>query len=102
MIVSRGLGRYDRSHTKWLVWLGENMSLAFLLAQAPPAQGGGSGAYWWPIAIGVLIFCALFFFIGLIVFAAYGQIWFRAYMSSADVQLISLIGMGFRQVDTRT
>lgn len=56
----------------------------------------------WVIAGGVLVLSGLFFFIGLIVFAAYGQIWFRAYMSSADVRLVSLVGMGFRQVDTRT
>ncbi len=32
----------------------------------------------------------------------YGGIWFRAYMSSANVSLLSLIGMSFRRVDTRT
>jgi uncharacterized protein YqfA (UPF0365 family) len=45
----------------------------------------------------------------LIVFAAiaaaivfnYGGIWFRAYMSSANISLLSLIGMSFRRVDTR-
>ena len=31
----------------------------------------------------------------------YGGIWFRAYMSSANVSLLSLIGMSFRRVDTR-
>lgn len=29
---------------------------------------------------------------------AYGKLWFQAYMSSADVTLLSLVGMGFRQV----
>ena len=45
----------------------------------------------------------------LIVFAAiaaaivfnYGGIWFRAYMSSANISLLSLIGMSFRRVDSR-
>lgn len=31
-------------------------------------------------------------------FIAYGKLWFQAYMSSADVGLMSLVGMGFRQV----
>lgn len=31
-------------------------------------------------------------------FIAYGKLWFQAYMSSADVGLLSLVGMGFRQV----
>jgi uncharacterized protein YqfA (UPF0365 family) len=47
--------------------------------------------------------------LALIVFAAvvaaialnYGAIWFRAYMSSANISLLSLIGMSFRRVDAR-
>jgi uncharacterized protein YqfA (UPF0365 family) len=74
------------------------MNLPFLLAQQPANEF----SWVWPVAIAVLIFCGLFFFVAFIVFAAYGQIWFRAYMSSADVSILSLIGMGFRQVDTRT
>jgi uncharacterized protein YqfA (UPF0365 family) len=74
------------------------MNLPYLLAQ--PAADGFNWV--WPVAIAVLIFRGLFFFVAFIVFAAYGQIWFRAYMSSADVSILSLIGMGFRQVDTRT
>jgi uncharacterized protein YqfA (UPF0365 family) len=31
----------------------------------------------------------------------YGKIWFQAYMSSADISLLSLIGMSFRRVDSR-
>ena len=46
----------------------------------------------------------------LIVFAAvaaaiilnYGGIWFRAYMSNANISLLSLVGMSFRRVDART
>jgi uncharacterized protein YqfA (UPF0365 family) len=45
----------------------------------------------------------------LVVFAAiaaaiainYGGIWFRAYMSNANISLLSLIGMSFRRVDNR-
>lgn len=39
--------------------------------------------------------------IGLILamaFITYGKLWFQAYMSSADVSMFSLIGMGFRKV----
>jgi uncharacterized protein YqfA (UPF0365 family) len=36
-----------------------------------------------------------------IVAAAYGKVWFQAYMSGADVTIWSLIGMGFRQVNPR-
>jgi uncharacterized protein YqfA (UPF0365 family) len=47
--------------------------------------------------------------LALIVFAAvaaaivlnYGGVWFRAYMSSANISLLSLIGMSFRRVDNR-
>jgi uncharacterized protein YqfA (UPF0365 family) len=31
----------------------------------------------------------------------YGGIWFRAYMSNANVSLLSLVGMSFRRVDSR-
>jgi uncharacterized protein YqfA (UPF0365 family) len=33
-----------------------------------------------------------------IVAAVYGKMWFQAFMSRADVSMLSLIGMGFRQV----
>lgn len=32
----------------------------------------------------------------------YGNLWLQAYMSSADVSLVSLVGMGFRKVNQRT
>ncbi len=32
--------------------------------------------------------------------AVYGKLWFQAYMSRADVSMLSLVGMGFRQVNT--
>jgi uncharacterized protein YqfA (UPF0365 family) len=47
--------------------------------------------------IGIL-FCLFL----LIVFFIYGKLWFQAYMSSADVSIVSLIGMGFRRVNAGT
>ena len=37
----------------------------------------------------------------LIAAAAYGKLWFQAFMSDADVSFTSLVGMGFRQVNPR-
>jgi uncharacterized protein YqfA (UPF0365 family) len=36
-----------------------------------------------------------------VVFFIYGKLWFQAYMSGADVAIVSLIGMSFRQVNSR-
>lgn len=36
-----------------------------------------------------------------VVAATYGKLWFQAYMSSADITMLSLIGMGFRQVNQK-
>lgn len=41
---------------------------------------------------------AVFVIILMIAFAMYGKIWFQAYMSGADVRMVDLIGMAFRQV----
>jgi uncharacterized protein YqfA (UPF0365 family) len=62
-------------------------------------------------ASGGLVTIALFFLAGIAVlvgiiiaisFAAFGNLWFQAYMSSADVSMVGLIGMWFRQVNMRT
>lgn len=45
------------------------------------------------IAISFMVALAMFF-----VVLNYGALWFQAYMSSADVNMTSLVGMGFRQV----
>jgi uncharacterized protein YqfA (UPF0365 family) len=74
--------------------------MSILIAQALEQDQNLSTT--WFFAIGVLILSGLFFFMLLIVFATYGNIWFRAYMSSADVSIVALVGMGFRQVDART
>jgi len=54
-----------------------------------------------PILIGVGVFVLILLFLFAIVAMTYGKLWFQAYMSSADVTLLSLIGMGFRQVNQR-
>ncbi len=53
------------------------------------------------ILLGVIILCALFLLVALAVVATYGKLWFQAYMSSADVTIVALIGMGFRQVNSQ-
>ena len=55
----------------------------------------------WVVGIGLAAFAALFLLVGLIVIGTYGKLWFQTYMSSADVSLLSLVGMGFRQVNPR-
>ncbi len=53
----------------------------------------------WMIIVGGL-FIAFLIVVGVILFI-YGKLWFQAYMSSADVTMGSLIGMGFRRVNSR-
>ena len=48
------------------------------------------------IVVGLFVIGAVGLFV--IVAAVYGKLWFQAFMSRADVSLLSLIGMGFRQV----
>ncbi|MFP6670708.1 MAG: flotillin-like protein FloA [Pirellulaceae bacterium] len=38
---------------------------------------------------------------GLWMFGVYGKIWFQAFMSKADIKLMSLVAMGFRQVNPK-
>lgn len=64
------------------------MSSLFLLGAFP----------WLPVLAGVGVFLVLVIGIAGIVFLFYGKIWFQCYMSSADISMLSLIGMGFRQV----
>lgn len=56
---------------------------------------------WTLLYMGFGAIAAIMLLITMIFFAAYGNIWFQAYMSSADVSLLSLVGMGFRQVPPR-
>ena len=75
--------------------------IAQLLAQAP---GPGPGAGISNISPFLLLFGGLACFgifvliVFAIAFASYGKTWFQAYMSSADVSMLALIGMAFRQV----
>jgi len=54
-----------------------------------------------PVLVAVGIFALIFVSVFGIAAMVYGNIWLQAYMSSADVSLLSLIGMGFRQVNPR-
>ncbi len=49
------------------------------------------------ILAGIVFAVGLLLVVG-IAFIAYGNLWLQAYMSSADVKMVSLIGMGFRKV----
>ncbi len=55
-----------------------------------------------PLLVIVGCIALLFVIVLLIVVGVYGKLWFQAYMSSADVTLQALVGMGFRQVNART
>src|SRR5262245_32883204 len=78
-----------------------NLADAMLLAQ-PAGNGGGAGAgFFVVLVLGIAGIAGLVLLIAAIAFAAYGKLWFQAYMSSADVSMLSLIGMGFRQVNSR-
>ena len=48
------------------------------------------------VAIALMVGLVLLIFIPI-----YGKLWFQAYMSDADVSFLSLVGMGFRQVNPR-
>ena len=50
------------------------------------------------VVLGIVGLFALF--VGWMVMS-YGNLWFQAFMSKADIKLISLVGMGFRQVNPR-
>src|SRR6478672_1320478 len=65
------------------------------------AQGEGAGSFFWILLLGIAGIAGMVLLIAAIAFAAYGKLWFQAYMSSADVSMLSLIGMGFRQVNSR-
>ena len=77
---------------------------AIVLAQEAGADGDGrgfGGNFFWIMLLGLSLIFGLFLLIAAIAFAAYGKLWFQAYMSNADVSMPALIGMGFRQVNSR-
>lgn len=67
------------------------------LLNAPLGQLDGMSSTTMVIA-GLFCVGSIFVFVLMIAFAMYGKLWFQAYMSSADVSMLSLIGMAFRQV----
>jgi uncharacterized protein YqfA (UPF0365 family) len=73
-----------------------------LLAQQPERNpaGGFEVNFFLIILLGMAAIAGLVLLLAAIAFAAYGKQWFRAYMSSADLSMLSLIGMGFRQVNS--
>lgn len=76
--------------------LGHGTPLASLLAQA------GQQFAWWMFVVYALVAVALLIGITLLIFIpVYGKLWFQGFMSDADVSFMSLVGMGFRQVNPR-
>ncbi len=75
--------------------------LPMLLAQAgEDARETGLG-FWPMLWIAMTVFGVIFAVVSVIVMMTYGKLWFQAYMSDADVTMLALIGMGFRQVNTK-
>ena len=64
------------------------------------AQNGGPDEIEWQtfLLIAGVVLAIIFVIVIIAVGVAYGKLWFQAYMSSADVTLMSLVGMQFRQV----
>jgi uncharacterized protein YqfA (UPF0365 family) len=75
-------------------------SLLLLGQLRPEKEPGLTGNFVVIVLIGLAVIACLCLFIAAIAFAAYGKQWFRAYMSSADLSMLSLVGMGFRQVNS--
>ncbi len=65
-----------------------NCGLALLALDAGPMIIGGA-------------LLALFVVVAVVIAFTYGGIWFQAYMSNANISLLSLVGMSFRQVKAR-
>ena len=53
---------------------------------------------WALVKIGIIIGLSIFAFIVIVLLIAFGKLWFQAWMSRADVRMLSLVGMYFRQV----
>ena len=72
-------------------------TLVPLLAQI---EEDGSGAQLAIFAVGMILLVIFGLFV-LWMFVTYGKLWFQAFMSKADIRLVSLVAMGFRQVNPR-
>jgi uncharacterized protein YqfA (UPF0365 family) len=53
---------------------------------------------WYLVIVAALIVAVM---VVAVVFFVYWKLWFQAFMSGADVSIISLVGMSFRQVNSR-
>ena len=69
-------------------------AMPWLFAQNMPKEVNWT----WIIGAVVGLFLVFLLVVFVIVAAVYGKMWFQAFMSKADVSMLSLIGMGFRQV----
>jgi uncharacterized protein YqfA (UPF0365 family) len=78
--------------------------LPYLIAAQNDLDGQGDTGGGWEFVVFVVVcaFAALLLFVFFIAAATYGKLWFQAFMSRADVSMLSLIGMGFRQVKPNT
>lgn len=82
--------------------IGAVLVSGLLLAQ----DGGGLFEDGNPVGIVIAVAAALFGLLFVIVMGflifVYGSIWFQAFMSGANISMLSLINMSLRQVDART
>lgn len=58
-------------------------------------------AFQYVLWIGGIFLLVLFAMAFVATFVYYGALWFQAYMSGADVSMLSLVGMSLRQVKPR-
>ena len=78
------------------------MMLVLAQLERPLGVPGNSGFAWWMFVVYALVAIALLLGVVLLIFIpVYGKLWFQAFMSDADVSFMSLVGMGFRQVNPR-
>jgi len=72
-----------------------------MFADLPMLFAAGGAEDMGPAIVVGGVILVLFILLIAFVLAKYGAIWFQAYMSNANVRLLSLIAMSFRQVDAR-
>ncbi len=72
------------------------------LAQVRPANATDNAQIWFYVTMAGIVFGLAILLALFLAFVAYGKLWFQGFMSSADVSLMSLVGMHFRQVRPST
>jgi uncharacterized protein YqfA (UPF0365 family) len=85
-----------------LIGIGQRLRSVPLLAQRPfpdDALGEGAQSLLFLAGLAVLLIAGL---VIVLVLFNYGKLWVQALMSNAHVSLLSLVGMSFRQVHSRT